>query len=362
MHDGLDTLRATDGASVFETACPSTLGLAMVLIQDAIRMGQGELASELIRASRARWGHDPGLTLVETMLEAKAGRLDHARRCLEAARNVEPHALVTQVYAAMLAIESRDLDAARRQLRGVVERCPDYPGVAGMLSSLLLPGPNYREVLRSIHQMVQPRGYLEIGVETGATLALASAERIVGIDPDFSPLRRERLPERVQLYEMTSRAFFRRHERNEVFAEVPLDLVFIDGMHRFESALEDFYAVERWAHARTVAVMHDALPIASIYAEPERRTRFWVGDVWKAVYALLRHRPDLIVRVIPTVPSGLVIIRWREPKPESASIDYDTVLQNTEFPVLGSEDPVWPSEFPLVTNGLDGYRAALGRC
>lgn len=361
MSKGMDTLLATGAASVFDAVNPSTLGLAMVLIQDAIRMGQTELALGFIQSSRARWGADPALDLVEALLESKSGRMEQARRCLEVARVTDPQTLVTQVYAAMAAMDSRDLDLAQRRLREVIERCPDYPGVAGMLSSLLMPGPNYREVLRSIHQILQPRGYLEIGVETGATLSLAKAERIIGIDPNFGPLRREWLQSHVQLYELKSCDFFRQHERGEVMAAVPLDLVFIDGLHRFESALQDFYAVERWALARSVVVMHDALPIASVYAEPERRTRFWVGDVWKAVYALLRSRPDLVISVIPAVPSGLVVIRWREPKLKSPPISYAALVRDTEFPMLGSGDTVWPREFPLVANNIEGYRKALGR-
>lgn len=361
MTNGMDALQAKGTTSVFEAVNPSTLGLAMVLVQDAIRMAQPELALGLIQASRARWGADPGLDLVEAMIESKSGRPDQARRCLETARETDPQALVTQVYAAMGAIDSRDLSGAQRRLREVIERCPDYPGVAGMLSSILMPGPNYREVLRSIHQIVRPKSYLEIGVETGATLALATSERIIGVDPNLGPLRRDWLQRPVQLYEQKSCDFFARYERRQVLADDPLDLVFIDGLHRFESALQDFYAVERWAHAQSVVIMHDALPVASVYAEPVRRTRFWVGDVWKAVYALLRHRPDLVIHVIPTVPSGLVVIRWREPMLQSPPIGYDALVRDTTFPELGSSDPVWPRAFPLVANCVDGYLEALAR-
>lgn len=348
------------GETILESSHATTVGMAMMLIQDAIRMGQPDLARALVLAARKRWGDEPSLCLIETMLEAKSGNLQGARRALAVAEELAPGSVISQVYAALLAIEAREPAMARRRLREVIGSCPDYPGVAGMLAALLMPGPNYRDVLGQLHQMIAPRGYLEIGVETGATLSLARAERIVGIDPDFAPLRRERLAAHAQLFEMKSQEFFERHQREQVLGEVPLDLVFIDGLHRFDAALWDFHAVECWAHRSTVVVMHDALPVAKIYAQAERRTRFWVGDVWKAVVVLLRARPDLTVRVIPTVPSGLVVIRWSGVEPRRVErSEVASMIAGTAFPELGDEDPVWPEAFPLVRNDAQGYAAAL---
>lgn len=351
-----DTVEAT-----FESARPTTAAMAVVLIQDAIRMGQPDLARSFVRDARKHWSREPALCLIETMIEAKSGDLQQARQALGLAEHLANESVMTKVYAALLAVESREPLLARGRLREVIARCPDYPGVAGMLASLLMPGPNYRDVLRSLHQLLSPRGYLEIGVETGATLVLAAAERIVGIDPDLTPLRRERLAAHAELFEMKSEEFFARYRREQVMGDVELDLVFIDGLHRFEAALADFHAVEHWAHDDTVVIMHDALPVAKIYAEAERRTRFWVGDVWKAILVLLRHRPDLSIRVIPTVPSGLVVIRWRTTPRRYGPTELSTMIAQTEFPSLADDDPVWPRDFRLVSNDLSGYSEALSR-
>jgi hypothetical protein len=181
----------------------------------------------------------------------------------------------------------------------------------------------------------------------------------VGIDPCLAPLRRERLAAHTQLFEMTSGAFFASHEREQVFGDVPLGLVFIDGLHRFDAALADFHAIERWADENTVVVMHDALPVAPIYARAERCTRFWVGDVWKSVVVLLRERPELSIRIIPALPSGLVVIRWRGAPRKVTRFELEAMIGRTKFPELGEDDPVWPREFPLVANDADGYSEAL---
>lgn len=346
--------------TMFDAVRPSTATLALLLLQDAIRMGQLELAASLGEVSREHWPEDPGLRLVESILLARSGRGEAARRELALSVAKEPMDLVIELHAATLEMELREPAAAIRRLRTVIRRCPDYPGVAGTLAAALMPGPNYREILAMFHQRLRPRGYLEIGVETGATLGLARAERIVGIDPDLAPLRRERLAPHAELFEMKSQAFFEQHSAREVLGAVPLDLVFIDGLHRFEAALQDFLAVERWAHPDTVIVMHDALPIAPVYAEGVRKTRFWVGDVWKAVYVLCQRRPDLRIRIIPAVPSGLVVLRRCAEEPSLRSATERELLAGLVFPALNEQDPVWPAEFPLVTNDAEGYAEALG--
>jgi predicted O-methyltransferase YrrM len=341
---------------ILSATAPSSAAHALLLIQDAMRLGQSDLGLELARVTQARWPDEPGIVLAEVMLLVKTGERAAARRRLNSVRDRFPEDLVPRMLDAMLDIDAGELLSAEQKLRAVVRRCPDYPGLAGTLASLLFPGPNYREVMQHLHQRLNPRSYLEIGVETGATLALARAPRIIGVDPDMSPLRRERIAGHAQLYEMTSQAFFERVDRQTALGSSPLDLVFIDGLHRYEAALHDFLAIERWVHEGSVIVMHDALPIAPVYAEPLRRTRFWVGDVWKAVYVLVKQRADLRVRVIPTPPSGLVVIRC----PNAASA---AAITSPRFPELRDPEPgsgpVWPEEFTLVSNDAAGYADAL---
>ena len=57
------------------------------------------------------------------------------------------------------------------------------------------------------------------------------------------------------------RQFFAQHDLRRLFGGLPLDLGFIDGMHRFEFALRDFINFKRASDSRTVLLVHDCLPV-----------------------------------------------------------------------------------------------------
>jgi hypothetical protein len=137
--------------------------------------------------------------------------------------------------------------------------------------------------------------------------------------------------------------------------------VFIDGLHRFRAAVSDFAAIEGWAHDETVVVLHDALPVAPVYATTERKTRFWVGDVWKATWFLCHRRPDLRLRIIPTPPSGLVVITRLNPKMALTPDWFEEGLDATDLVTLSEGTPSWSEAFQTVANNPAGYRDALGR-
>lgn len=66
---------------------------------------------------------------------------------------------------------------------------------------------------------------------------------------------------------MTSREYFLRPEIPEV------SLVFIDGVHQFEDALQDSQSVEDHAATDAVAALHDTVPLDQRTAARERVTR-----------------------------------------------------------------------------------------
>ncbi len=177
------------------------------------------------------------------------------------------------------------------------------------------------EVLAQIHAELAPRSYLEIGVETGASLALARC-RAVGIDP--MPAISVELPPTARVVSLTSDDFF-----DPAFGQrlkVPPDLVLIDGMHLFEFALRDFINVERVSSPTALVLIDDVLPANPAQASRVRRTRNWGGDVWKMQRYLQKRRPDLFVQPVNTGPMGLLLVAGLNPADQTLWTEYNAIV------------------------------------
>jgi hypothetical protein len=195
-----------------------------------------------------------------------------------------------------------------------------FAGLLGLAPSMPdLPGTPYHEMLARLHAVLCPRRYLEIGVETGATLALARCAAI-GIDPvfhfgDIELVRQITAKPRLMLFQMTSDAFFADHDPAALLGG-PIEMAFLDGMHRCEFLLRDFINTERHCRPNAVVALHDCVPLELPMAgrirgadpvDPRRRF-MWTGDVWRTVLLLRRVRPDLEITVLDAAPTGLVLI------------------------------------------------------
>lgn len=181
----------------------------------------------------------------------------------------------------------------------------------------------YLEVLGSLHELLQPPLYLEIGVRHGRSLALAKGPAI-GVDP-APEITVGNLPATTRLIELASDDFFR-----DVAADVMPggpDLAFIDGMHLFEYALRDFMHVERMAKPGTLVVIDDIYPSHPAQAERERRTRVWTGDIWKLQRCLSELRPDLILLALDTSPTGLLLIAGLNPTNRTLWDRYNPIVR-----------------------------------
>lgn len=120
----------------------------------------------------------------------------------------------------------------------------------------------------------------------------------------------------LHLFQMTSDEFFAGHYLEALLPGGP-DLVFLDGMHRFEYLLRDFTNTEKIAHPRTLVLLHDCLPqnlrmtnrTPMAGPEEEGASRFaWTGDVWKIIPILKKHRPELRIYFVDCPPTGLVAV------------------------------------------------------
>jgi tetratricopeptide (TPR) repeat protein len=172
---------------------------------------------------------------------------------------------------------------------------------------LEMPGPGYLDRLRRVHELLNPATYLEIGVSSGDSLALARPPTVaVAIDP--YPKVEKSIGVECHLYRETSTEFFTQRDVRDLFGGAGPALVFIDGLHEFPAALEDFANVEAISDPGTVVVLHDMIPFDELTQRPEGFYEFYTGDVWKLLRCLAEVRPDLSWFTVRTPPSGLTFV------------------------------------------------------
>ena len=258
-----------------------------------------------------------------------------------------------------------EAEALLREGRGeeAIARCrealaldPDCLAAHVCMAHAKLPGEDYLVWLSRFHAMRKPRVYLEIGVDAGRTLSLARPPtRVIGVDPLARGDRR--FEAATILFPLESDVFFDSGEAGRSLGEATVDLAFVDGLHLFEQALRDFIHLERHAGPGTVVLFHDCLPLTPETSTRRRRTGFWTGDVWKIAPILQAVRPDLSVRLVPTWPTGLLVVSGLDP--------HSRVLEERLPAVIGEWTPrQWsdgPSDptLPLVQNDWEALNASL---
>jgi hypothetical protein len=218
------------------------------------------------------------------------------------------------------------------------------------------PKMTRHELLQGLHEKIRPRTYLEIGIRTGRSMVLSRC-RSIGVDPLFkidNPIHCD-----VQLIKATSDDFFAGDNPLAHFEGVPVDLAFIDGMHLSDFALRDFIHIEPFMADTGVVVLDDVLPRNGLEAARDRKTEPWTGDVYKVVEILRRRRPDLVVLLVNTAPTGTAVVVGVDqasailkdayaaeeeyllrPDPQTPPLDYMDRSVSIEPDVL-LDSPVW---------------------
>ena len=202
------------------------------------------------------------------------------------------------------------------------------------------------EVIQEVLNWHNGRTYLEIGIDTAESFTKIRAARKFGIDPepttnlinhmlstldigslqyscsadsgitnltlqartfrrvaDFYP------GETAELYYETSDMFFK-NRAAELFAQSPIDVAFVDGLHTWEQTYRDVLNILKHLDRKGVILMHDCNPPSSAAAHPAESWQvakkmelpgwngLWCGDVWKAVVQLRSTHKDLNVFVL----------------------------------------------------------------
>ena len=225
-------------------------------------------------------------------------------------------------------------------------------------AKLALPGPHYSQVLSAVHRQSKPRTYVEVGIGTGDTIALAlPGTRVLGVD--IKPMIEGATGPDTRIFAMKSDDFFAQVDVAKELDGLPVDLAFIDGMHHFEFALRDFIALERLCSRDSTILVHDTYPLDRLTAARERLTLFWSGDVWRFVLALKKYRPDLALHTIAAAPTGLTLIRRLDPASRTLAERLDAIV--AEFTALdyGTLDADKAAALSLVPNTPEQLRQLL---
>lgn len=168
-------------------------------------------------------------------------------------------------------------------------------------------GVGYIDFLKFMSIKLNPSSYFEIGTQTGLSVRQFQCPSVC-VDPHFR-LSHDVIKNKKStfFFQMTSDEFFADHVLSNFIPNGP-DICFLDGMHRYEYLLRDFYNVEAFCTDRSVIIMHDCLPdtwdMTSRYSPTEIN---WTGDVWKMIPIIKKYRPDIRMFFVDCPPTGLVV-------------------------------------------------------
>lgn len=241
----------------------------------------------------------------------------------------------------------------------------DPDGTKSYFSAQPHAGRVYLDVISTVHSILCPKSYLEIGTQTGNTLALAKCASIA-VDPNFQ-LESNVVGEKpvCSLFQMGSDDFFEKHNPTMIFGR-NIDLAFLDGMHLYEFLLRDFINIEKHCRPNSVVILHDCIPTDTFAArrriadisqrELTPNPHAWAGDVWKTVAILMRIRPDLAIHAFDAPPTGLVLITNLDPTSTILSRKYTNLVREFRDP-----EPIVTFEDYLVSLHIRGTSSLVTR-
>ncbi|RUX09708.1 MULTISPECIES: class I SAM-dependent methyltransferase [unclassified Mesorhizobium] len=184
----------------------------------------------------------------------------------------------------------------------------------------------YTKMIEILGTSLNPQAYFEIGTDAGISLKAMKCAS-VAVDPQF------RLTEDVigskpslHMFQMPSDDFFRDHSPID-YLKRPIELAFLDGMHRFEYLLRDFANTERYCRKNSIILLHDCLPTTTEMMSRAHAHGAWTGDVWKVLPALRKYRSDLQITYLDCPPTGLVAITNLDPNSSTISDSYFSIVR-----------------------------------
>lgn len=151
----------------------------------------------------------------------------------------------------------------------------------------------YPELVAWVVRAQRAKSYLEIGVFKGGTFNLVKGlvERAIGVDVA------NRIGDINEFYQMTSDRFFEEfHDK--------VDVVFIDGDHRWEQLKKDFENSLLLLNEGGTLLVHDTDP-----AEAERFAPTSCADSYKLVEYIHKNHLELDIITFPVNVMGISVVR-----------------------------------------------------
>lgn len=160
-------------------------------------------------------------------------------------------------------------------------------------------------LMAELVRLYEPETYVEIGTQKGYTFnqiaQMPQVKRAVAVDIKIQrAVRMYQNNDKVECYEMSSLEFAKQWED-------PIDLLFIDGDHRWQSVLADFRALSPYVpHGHGLILLHDTHP-----ASEKLMQEGYCFNAWRA--ALEIHEAtefrDFEIVTLPGPYAGLSIVR-----------------------------------------------------
>lgn len=131
------------------------------------------------------------------------------------------------------------------------------------------------EIINYLIKKYNLKSYLEIGSAWKGNFDLIICQHKISVDPAYDCD-----------YKMTSNDFFKINKEK-------FDIVFIDGLHHVEQAMDDFNNSHNSLNKNGFIVMHDCLPTREEHQLREKHPivgqSAWTGDVWKCIVSLRKE-------------------------------------------------------------------------
>lgn len=148
------------------------------------------------------------------------------------------------------------------------------------------------ELINKLIKLNSYNSYLEIGVDDCSNFNSVKVTNKVSVDPNN--LRG------IPTFQMKSIEFFKINNRF-------FDLIFIDGLHTFESSYCDLIESLKILNENGLIVLHDTFPKKYEHQTVPPSDPCWTGDVWKSILKAQLYLNNIEIKTFD-LESGITLI------------------------------------------------------